>query len=209
MDIVTLDHGCFGFGRNLNWNVSKSRQRDSPRMFSRNVQIYPTPLNSSVHSIQTQITCTVKPLEGDCDVLGFIFVRLSSYPCSSVEVYGVHGRRNVSEYISNMKKFQSRRALSGELRQKTAALMNSRQVCIKWLICNNSFALKAQHSQAIPEFSNILEAKWKPLAGRMWPSGWHPLMCMLPLCQIFHWYKAYQTRNKPETVLLGNEDTQC
>lgn len=103
MDIVTLDHGCLGFGRNLNWNVSKSRQRDSPRMFSRNVQIYPTPLNSSVHSIQTQITCTVKPLEGDCDVLGFIFVRLSSYPCSSVEVYGVHGRRNVSEYISNMK----------------------------------------------------------------------------------------------------------
>lgn len=45
MDIVTLDHGYLGFGRNLNWNVSKSRQCDSPRMFSRNVQIYPTPVS--------------------------------------------------------------------------------------------------------------------------------------------------------------------
>lgn len=164
-------------------------------MFSRNVQIYPTPLNSSVLTDSNYLYCKATRGRLWCFRLHICkAVMLSINDTCSVEVYGVHGRRNVSEYISNMKKFHSRRALSGELSQKTATLMNSRQVCIKCLFCNNSFALKAQHSQAIPEFSNILEAKWKPLACRMWPLGWHSLLCMLPLCQIFHWYKvAYQT----------------
>lgn len=89
------------------------------------------------------------PPEGDCNILGFIFMRLSS--TCSVVVYGVHWQEKGLLNVCQAWKMALLKSLNRKLMQKTADLMKTGLVNMyTWCWCSHySYSIRIRPSHSL------------------------------------------------------------